>query len=208
MTPIHPVHLPSYWDQRYHMNDAGWDMKTPTPVFVELLDSGRYAPGAALVLGCGKGYDAVLFAQHGFDVTAVDFSEAALDHTMKLAAESGTTLSVARRDLFSLSPELDCRFDYVVEYVTFCAIDPRRREEFAGVVSSVLKPGGRLLGLFFPIDERAGGPPFSVTRDEVEELFSRTCDLEFSQIPAGSVKPRQGKEILTVWRKRSPVASI
>jgi SAM-dependent methyltransferase len=208
MITIPPVGHPSYWDERYLKDEADWDMRTPTPVFVDVLAGGRCTPGSVLVLGCGKGHDAVLFARHGFMVTAVDFSDVALSHTKELAAASGVALSILRRDLFTLTPEFDDRFDYVVEYVTFCAIDPQRRPAFADVVCKVLKPGGRLIGLFFPIDGRAGGPPFSVNEKEITRLFARSCDLETSELPERSVKPRRGKEILMIWRKRNLPAQL
>jgi SAM-dependent methyltransferase len=208
MSPMPPVDEPSYWDARYRTGGAGWDMRTPTPVFVDLLNSRRFEPGSALVLGCGMGHDAVLFAQHGFEVTAVDFSEAALASTGELAASSKTALTVLRRDLFSLSPDFDGRFDYVVEYVTLCAVDPRRRGEFARVVCNVLKPGGRLLGLFFPLDGRPGGPPFAIREEEIAGLFGGACDLELSESPEHSVRPRKGKELLMVWRKRNDRALL
>ncbi len=203
MTDLPPVHDPLYWEELYRRGEDGWDMGTPTPVFVDLLSGGTFEPGAALVLGCGRGHDAVLFASRGFDVTAVDFSRTAIDETAALAAARGVRLRLLERDLFTLVPELDGAFDYVVEYVTFCAVDPRRRSEYADLVGRVLKPGGTFIGLFFPLEARPGGPPFGVSLDEVKRLFSRRCDLISSVVPQTSVKPRQGREALTIWRRRS-----
>jgi SAM-dependent methyltransferase len=208
MTAIPPVDHPLYRDERYRNGEADWDMRTPTPVFVELLESGRFTPGPVLVLGCGKGHDAVLFARHGFVVTAVDFSDVPLAHAKERAAANGVALSLLHRDLFTLTPEFDLRFDYVVEYLTFCAIDPQRRSAFADVVCNVMKPGGRLIGLFFPIDGRTGGPPFRVDEREITDLFARGCDLETSELPGRSVRPRRGRELLMIWRKRKTTAPL
>jgi methyl halide transferase len=202
MTNLPPVHEASYWDERYRRGEDTWDMGTPTPVFVDLLSTHKFEPGATLVLGCGRGHDAVLFASHGFAVTAVDFSRTALDETAALAAERGVHLRLLERDIFTLTPDFDNAFDYVVEYVTFCAVDPLQRSAFADVVGRVLKPGGTFIGLFFPLEERPGGPPFGVSIDEVRSLFSRSCNLLSSVVPQISVKPRQGREALTIWRRR------
>ncbi len=202
MTQPPPVHEPSYWDDRYRRGEDNWDMGTPTPVFVDLLSTHKFEPGPTLVLGCGRGHDAVLFASHGFDVTAVDFSPAAIAEAGALAVKRGVQLRLLERDIFDLAPEFDNTFEYVVEYVTFCAVDPRRRDAFADVVGRVLKPGGLFIGLFFPLENRPGGPPFGVSIDEVRTLFSRSFDLLSSAVPHTSVKPRQGREALTIWRKR------
>ncbi|MDL1893287.1 methyltransferase domain-containing protein [Sphingobacteriales bacterium CHB3] len=195
------VDEPHYWDALYRNNQDGWDMGTPTPVFVDLLKSRRFEPGKTLVLGCGKGHDAVLFAQHGFPVTAIDFSAEAIKHTRSLAQKQGVSLALVQEDIFDYSLGISEEFDYVVEYVTYCAIDPSRRAEFASVVPSLMKPAGRFIGLFFPLDNRPGGPPFAVSMDEVNRLFGKKLELVSVEVPERSVTPRKGKEMLTVWRK-------
>src|SRR5512140_245772 len=202
MSDLPPVHDASYWEERYRSGEDAWDMGSPTPVFINLLSTHQFEPGPTLVLGCGRGHDAVLFASHGFDVTAVDFSRTALDETASLAAKRGVRLRLLERDIFTLVSDFDSAFDYVVEYVTFCAVDPRQRSAFADVVAKVLRPGGTFIGLFFPLEERPGGPPFGVSIDEIELLFSRSCDLVSSVVPQTSVKARQGREALMIWRKR------
>ena len=36
-------------------------------------------PGKLCIIGCGRGYDAIMFAQKGFDVTAIDFAPSAIN---------------------------------------------------------------------------------------------------------------------------------
>ena len=191
-----------FWDDLYSRDTTGWDMGTPTPAFVDLLHSKRFEPGKTLVLGCGKGHDAVLFAEHGFDVTAIDFSSEAIGHARKLADQKRVQIELVHDDLFDYSLGLSDEFDYLVEYVTFCAIDPLRRAEFASVVPSLMRNHGRFIALFFPLDDRPGGPPFAVSMDEVNRLFGRRLELLSIEAPERSVTPRKGKELLTVWRKK------
>lgn len=195
----HDVNTAAFWNELYITNNAGWDMGTPTPAFVDLLESKRLEPGKALVLGCGTGHDALLFAQHGFDVTAIDFSEEAIRHARQLASEKGVTIEFVNEDLFDYSLGVADEFDYIVEYVTYCAIEPGRRAEFASAVASMLKPGGALIALFFPLDDRPGGPPFAVSMDEVHRLFGKKLELVSIEAPARSVTPRKGRELMTVW---------
>lgn len=192
---------PQFWDSLYVADQAGWDMGTPTPAFVDLLITKRFTPAKALVLGCGKGHDAVLFAQHGFDVTAIDFSAEAIRHTQELAKENDVHVELVHEDLFDYSLDVTEEFDYVIEYVTFCAILPEKRAEFASVVGTVMRPSGRFIALFFPLDDRPGGPPFAVSMDEINRLFGRKLELLSLELPPRSVTPRKGKELLTVWKK-------
>ena len=201
MTENPDTNLPQYWNERYLTDQTGWDMGTPTPAFVELLESKQYEPGKTLVLGCGKGHDAVLFAQHGFQVTAIDFSAEAIKHTMQRAQEKGVKIEFVHEDVFDYSLGISEEFDYVVEYVTYCAIHPAQRAEFAAMIPSLMRPSGRFIALFFPLDERAGGPPFAISMDEVNRLFGKKLELVSIEPPSRSISPRKGKELMTVWRK-------
>lgn len=197
------VSIPEYWDRRYQTDDSAWDLNRPTPVFVDILSRSKNLEcGKIAVLGAGSGYDAILFAKHGFDVTAIDFSFSAIQEIQRNAEEAHTSLQTLQSDLFSLPDWTNEAFDYVLEYVTFCAIDPRRRQEFAEVVASILKPNGLLIALFFPIDNRPGGPPYAVDIEKVKDLFGRKFFLECEEAPKTSVTPRRGKEKLMMWRRK------
>lgn len=195
------VRTPEYWNELYRADQTNWDMGTPTPAFADLLKSKRFETGKTLILGCGKGYDAVLFAQHGFDVTAIDFSAEAVKHAQRLAEEKRVKIEFVKEDLFDYSLGISEEFEYVVEYVTYCAIHPSQRAEFAAMISSLMKPSGRFIAMFFPLDERAGGPPFAVSRDEINRLFGKKLELISIEAPPRSVTSRKGKELMTVWRK-------
>jgi SAM-dependent methyltransferase len=199
MTPSHD--FAEYWNERYRRGEDAWDLGTPTPVFARMIEAHRLVPGRMLVLGCGRGHDAVLFAQSGFSVTAVDFSEEVIGNARQVATAAGVTIEFLCEDLFALPPRTGSSFDYVLEYVTYCAIDPVKRADFAAMVSTVLRPGGTFIALFFPVEGRSGGPPFGVDQEEVMALFGRHFDLLVSETPVHSVRPRFGRELLTLWKK-------
>lgn len=107
-----------------------------------------------------------------------------------------------RKDFFEL-PALSAlqeSFDLLLEYTFFCAIDPSLRPQYVEAAAKLLKPGGYLVGLFFPTSTEQAGPPFLVTKSEVEELFAPRFELVF-ETPKASVKPRAGREILGVFRR-------
>ncbi len=193
---------PEFWNELYRSDRAGWDLGSPTPAFLDLLETKRLVPGKMLVLGSGKGYDAILFAQHGFDVTAIDSSEEANKFARQLATEQSMSIEFVQEDMFDYSLGIAEEFDYVLEYVTFCAIDPSLRPEFAAMIPSLMKDAGRFIALFFPLDDRPGGPPFAVSMDEVSRLFGKKMVLISLEAPQHSVTPRKGKELLTIWRKQ------
>ena len=68
----------------------------------------------------------------------------------------------------------------------------------------MLKPGGKLLGVFFPLDKEVseGGPPWGVDISELHKLFNLHWDLEAEEMPKESIGPRADREVLMVWKKR------
>jgi SAM-dependent methyltransferase len=195
-----PVNVPGYWEEIYQAGRAGWDLGKPTAIFQRLLASGELAPGRLLVVGAGRGHDAREFARHGFEVTAVDFASEAVQ-AMAAMAEAEAPVEVVQADIFDLPADWAGRFDTLLEYTCFCAIDPARRGEYVDVAARVLRPGGTYAGLFFPLDGSAGGPPFAVTEAEVLGLFGlRGFRLVRSERPEDSVTQRRGMEELMIFR--------
>lgn len=154
-----------------------------------------------IVLGAGRGYDAREFARHSFQVTAVDFSSQAVSEMHRLATAEAP-VEILQHDIFTLPDTLNHSFDYALEYTCFCAIDPTRRAEYADVVARLLKPNGIYIDLAFPLDGRAGGPPFAVTESEIFDLFlKRGFKLLSREKPAESVSPRRNAEELFIFQK-------
>ena len=63
--------IPSF-GKAYINNDDKWDLKEATPIFKKLAT--ELPLGRVCIIGCGRGYDAIAFAEKGFHVTAIDFA--------------------------------------------------------------------------------------------------------------------------------------
>ena len=149
---------PTGWFERlYAAAEQGeatvpWDRGGPNPVLVRWAEE-RGLDGAgrrALVVGSGLGGDAELVARLGFDTVAFDISPTAV-----------------RLDP---PPEWRRAFDLVVESLTAQSLpDPPRRDAIASIAEMVA-PGGTLIVIAAIHDEgeRGDGPPWPLTRAEVE----------------------------------------
>ena len=84
------------WDRRYWSKAQRWSGQPNGTLVVELAHVG---PGSALDVGCGEGADAVWLAQQGWDVTAIDISQVALDRAQWLARDAGVEITWAQADL-------------------------------------------------------------------------------------------------------------
>jgi len=199
---MNDVSSPSFWEEYYRSGRTGWDLGMPTPVFTRLAESGKFPPGKMLVICAGRGYDARLFAELGFKVTAVDFAEEAVKE-MQLLNDPEDSMEIIQADLFDLPVFMEEEFDYILEYTCFCAIDPNRRANYINSVTSLLKPGGIYIALAFPIGGRKGGPPFIVSPDElVDPLSEMGFELLTREVPEDSVSGREGIEELIILKKK------
>ena len=192
---------PKFWENIYINNDAGWDLGGPTPVFVKI--SSIIKPKKICIIGCGKGYDAVMFAKNNFDVTAIDFAPSAVNSLKSLAKKNKVTIKVLEKDIFSLTNQYNNSFDYVIEQTCFCAIHPNKRMEYKKLVFRMLKTNGKLIGLWFPLDKdiNDGGPPYGTTVEEVKSLFKDGWMLESEEFPKESIKERKFREKLIIFKK-------
>ncbi len=193
---------PNFWDSLYKTDRFHWDLGGPTPEFQRLAERRLLKPGTLLVLGAGRGHDARLFAQHGFAVTAVDFSAEAVEAMNKLN-DVTFPVEIVHADFFSLTPDWNNRFDYILDYTSFCAVLPKRRSEYADLVSRLLKPGGMYIILAFPIGNRPGGPPYVVQPKAIIALFAeRGFTLNRRESQVLSVASREGYEELLILEKK------
>lgn len=195
-----------FWETQYRQGTTGWDLGGPTPAFAHLL-AGPDAPppGRMLVPGCGRGYDAVLFAREGFAVTGIDHAPSAVAAAAGLAAAEGVSCTFLQADLFSLPARFPEAFDDVLEYTCFCAINPARRADYVEAMADVLRPGGALLALFFPVLPRGyppDGPPFAVSAEEIGDLFGTRFDVTHLAPSPHTIPPRRGRELLGRLRRR------
>lgn len=192
------------WEARYQTENTPWDLSTPTPEFQRIANSAWFPKkGRAIVPGGGRGHDAILLAKLGLDVHLVDFAPSALNAVLEEASRQKLTVLTYRQDFFRLPAlaALQQSFDLFLEYTFYCAIDPALRADYARVAHGLLKPGGYLVGLFFPLKSGQPGPPFVVSREEIERDFAPYFELKFEE-PEASVKPRAGRELLGIFRRR------
>jgi SAM-dependent methyltransferase len=189
-----------FWQGRYHEGTAHWDLGEPAPPFMSLLQSPQApSPGKMAVLGAGQGHDALLFAQHGFEVIGFDFAPFAVEVATAAAHAQNLKAQFLQRDIFTLPSEFANQFDYVLEHTCYCAILPEQRAEYVEIVRAILRPGGELIALFWA-HERAGGPPFGTTQQELQARFASGFEISDWQRPTNSVAARQQEEYLVRLR--------
>ncbi|KAI2857729.1 hypothetical protein CBS115988_3599 [Aspergillus niger] len=187
----------SGWSALWDSNESVlWDRGSPSIALVDVVEQQQdvFFPYTrdgrrkkALVPGCGRGYDPVMLALHGFDVYGLDISATGVSEATKYAtsemqspqeynfsAGAVTTSDVGSvkfiaGDFFSSEWESQAlqdgdKFDLIYDYTFLCALHPDLRRKWAERMSQLLHPGGLLVCLEFPMykDTSLPGPPWGL----------------------------------------------
>jgi SAM-dependent methyltransferase len=187
------------WEELYQQRDTPWEKGRPHPALVDFLAEHGPLAGEICVPGCGSGHDVRALTTATNQVLGIDLAPFAVKKAKSMARVANEQYLLA--DLFALPNELDGRFDWIFEHTCFCAIDPALRRSYVATIVRLLKPGGRLLAIFFlNPDHDEEGPPYCVSRDELEQLFDSSFTIEREWVPARTHPGREGRELMRVLR--------
>ena len=125
---------------------------------------------SALVVGCGLGDDAERLAEYGFDVTAFDISQTAIDWCQQRFPNSTVHYQVA--DLFDLNSDWRQRFDFVLESRTIQALPLELRPQTIQAIAALVAPEGTLFMItrYRPDDTIPDGPPWPLSESELNQF--------------------------------------
>lgn len=167
---------PHFWQERFDTGETGWDRGVPSPQLLRWLDSGELTPCHIAVPGCGKGWEVVELARRGFDVTGLDYTEAAVREAQNNLQRADVSARIIKTDVLTYKP--DQVFDAIYEQTCLCAIDPEHWIDYAGQLARWIKPGGNLYTLFMQVDRPGAkegikqGPPFHCDINAMHALFN------------------------------------
>lgn len=191
-----------YWEERYARGDTPWDKSRAAPPLVEIAERG-FVSGRTLVPGCGPGHDAAWLAGlPGVSVTALDIASRAVGTARGLHGAKGLPLTFEVADFFALPASHAGAFDTLVEHTCLCAIDPAMRGDYAAAAARALRSGGLFAGIFFVNPDAGEGPPFRISREEIDALFSPAFEHVASWTPAGAFPGRENRERIGILRRR------
>jgi len=152
------------WDERYAATELVWSQGPNQFVERELTD---LPPGRALDLAAGEGRNAIWLAGRGWQVTAVDFSQVALDKGRRLAGD--VEVEWVRGDATTWSREAA----YDVCVLAYLQLPEAGRRAATRNAFASLAPGGTFLLVAHDITnlaEGTGGPQDAsvlITADDV-----------------------------------------
>jgi SAM-dependent methyltransferase len=180
------------WDERYAASELVWSAGPNRFVADALAD---LPPGTAVDLAAGEGRNALWLARRGWRVTAVDFSQVALDKGRRTAGDAAVDWVCADVTTWRPIQPVDL---VVVAYLHLPA--DQRRAAFRNAVASLV-PGGTFFLVGHDttnIAEGTGGPQdpsvLSTAEDVLADLDGLDVDVVRAERVARLVEPEHGGE--------------
>lgn len=198
----------SSWESRWASGDVPWDAGAPEPGLLAWLAArGEQAPsGRVLVPGCGAGYSAAALASPDRHVTGLDLAPSSAARFAEVAADAGVQRYVQHvvGDFFEVA--LGAPFDLVYDYTFLCALPLALRPAWAARMSQLVRPGGTLLCMVFPIitpPPDYEGPPWPLQVADVRSWLASDFDVVSETPSAQTHAGREGKECLLELRRKA-----
>lgn len=157
-----------------------------------LTEVAELAPGRALDAGCGNGAEALWLAARGWQVTALDFSAAALAHGRSMAEAAG--------------PDIAARIAWIESDLTAWTVEPQRYdlvvclyvhvagsvEDMVARMANGVAPGGTLFLVGHrPIDPATGAATAAANQVQVSvEAAVAALDTSVWELVTAEERPR------------------
>jgi SAM-dependent methyltransferase len=162
----------------YRMGFHPWEDAQRQTAFLETIsalmdreEAAVPARGPALDLGTGSGIWAVWLAQRGWQVTAIDNVDKALERARQRVRDEGVEVRIVSGDVTELrSAEAGSDYRLFLDTGTFHGLDDDQRGAMADGVSAAAAPGATLLMLAW--EPRRRGPfPRGADLNALEAAF-------------------------------------
>ena len=213
-----------FWLERWGTGRTAWDQRAAHPVLVEQWHR-HVADGAVFVPLCGKSVDMDWLAQRGHRVVGSELSPVAV---AEFFADRGLSADARRIGELTVHTAADFElwcgdfFDVaslaldgvtaVYDRASLVALPTAMRRRYADHLCAIAPVDATIFLLAYEYDDgEMDGPPFSVTRDEVADLYGDVFELEV--VVDDDVLARDGdleargltrlRETLTIMRRGS-----
>lgn len=187
----------AFWNERFDRNFLPWDKGGVPAALRDFVAQAAPSMGAVVLIpGCGSAYEVAYLSEAGWDVTAIDFSPAAVDAARALLGPWAARVEQA--DFFTYTPKNQT--DIIYERAFLCALPPRMHAAIAARWAVLLPPGGLLAG-FFNFDDAPKGPPFGIAAAQLDALLKPYFERIDDRPVIDSIAAFAGRERWQVWRR-------
>lgn len=183
---------PDFWHELWDNDFIPFNQQRPNPLLVAHWPALDLAADATVFVPlCGKAVDMAWLADRGHSIVGSELSERAVRDFFSERDLAATTTASSQSqlfesgpyhlhcgDLFELTPSDLAATSAVYDRASLVALPPAMRARYAAHLTSIVPETAVIFVISFEYDQsEMAGPPFSVTRAEIEELYGSDFDI-------------------------------
>ncbi|MEZ9061060.1 MULTISPECIES: thiopurine S-methyltransferase [unclassified Vibrio] len=201
---------PEFWHNKWAANQIGFHLEDVNPLLIKFWEKTEpsYEKSVFVPL-CGKSEDLIWLASKHEEVQGVELSQIAVRaffsehfYTPTVTQISGQhelyqfdELSVYTGDYFTAPIQ---PVDIIYDRASLVALPEEMRVQYVERLKQLLKPGGKILLVTLDYDQNEmAGPPFSVPKLEIDQLFAGYKITLLNQDIADDEHPKIAKKGLS-----------
>jgi len=190
-----------FWLERWNNNETGFHQAQINPYLAYFY--GEKGPPneqrkalKVFVPLCGKSKDMLWLSQNGYSVFGVECSERAVNdffeenalnykhaekdqHALYMTTDQASLVEIFQGDFFALQDKDLADVTDIFDRGSLVALPAEMRGQYAAKMAEIQSPGVRTLLVTLTYDQaEMNGPPFSVSEENVHELFSENFSIE------------------------------
>ena len=181
----------SFWRQRWAKNETAWHQSKANPLLVKYFQELSVAKrGRVFVPLCGKTLDISWLLSHGYRVAGAELSQIAIEQLfMDLGVQpeisevgglnqwSANNIDIFVGDIFALSRQSLGPVDAIYDRAALVAFPEEMRNRYSALLTELTGTAPQLL-ICYEYDQRLlEGPPFSISKEEVNRHYLAKYDV-------------------------------
>jgi thiopurine S-methyltransferase len=195
-----------FWLERWEREEIGFHQNETNPYLRQFWQELNLERGSGVFVPlCGKTLDMLWLREEGYSVLGVELSPVAVetffrengylpkhDTSKKFERCEADDICILCGDFFNLEREDLAQVKAVYDRASLVALPTEMRERYARHLVSILPAGTQVLLITFDYPQaEMSGPPFAVSAEEVESLYSPHAEVRLlAQVDALEATPR------------------
>jgi SAM-dependent methyltransferase len=158
-----------FFNFRYLRNQIPWDSGISPPEILDFM--AKHPAGRAIDLGCGTGTNVIVLAQHGWQVSGVDFAPRAIKIAQRKIKAAKVDAALQVGDVTKLH-NINGEFDLALDMGCFHNLEDKK-EDYLNRLNEILAPDGYWLLYAHMLSTEFNDATHGLSAIEFEHLENR-----------------------------------
>jgi len=181
-----------FWHKLWETNDTGWHLEDTNPFLIEFFSKLELSDDSRIFIPlCGKTIDIKWLLNKGHKVVGAELNEDAIKELFislslqpniqkigNFTLYRSKNIDIFVGDIFELNKDILGKVDAIYDRGALVALPREMRIQYTSLLLNITEPAPQLLINFEYDQSLYEGPPFSITKTEIEEHYGELYDIK------------------------------